>query len=331
MKKVKQIQNSARTSVDAMLAGYYFQNSKRIRYDAKHKIIYRSSNSNVSLISGGGSGHEPADFGYVGSNLLTASVNGDFFNPPKPGAIIEAIKKTDRGKGVLLIVKNFPSDMDSFTKAKVIAEKAGHKVEIVCVSDDHSVENTSTYSKRHRGVAGTILIHKILGALAEKGMPLSDLKNVGEQLNANLFTLGVALEGAVLPETQHPMFELNHDEVYFGVGIHGEEGYRKVPYHSSEQLAIELFNKMKHLTDWNSTETYAVLVNGLGSTTLMEQYIFTHDLSRLFKIEDVNTAFVKVGSYLTSYNMHGISLTLLRLPDPSWLTALEEYTDASHW
>ncbi|WP_423188497.1 DhaKLM operon coactivator DhaQ [Alkalibacterium sp. f15] len=328
---MKHIQNNPKQNIDAMLAGYYFEHKERISYDSDNKIIYQKNKDKVAVISGGGSGHEPTHFGYVGDGMLTASVNGELFVPPESEAILEAIKKTDTGKGALLIVKNFPRDIKAFTEAKEKACELGHKIELICVADDHSIEDNYTYKKRHRGVAGTLFVHKIIGAFAEEGMALSGLKQLGDKVSANLYTLGVALSPARVPGSDTTSFTLNDDEVYYGIGIHGEKGYRKVPYHSSEQLAIELVNKLKRLIDWSPNEEFAILVNGLGSTPLMEQYVFTNDLRRLLDLEQLHISFVKVGSHLTSYNMHGISLTLLKIADQEWINALKHQTDASHW
>ncbi|OJF95926.1 DhaKLM operon coactivator DhaQ [Alkalibacterium sp. 20] len=328
---MKYIQNNPKHNVEAMLQGYFFERKQFINYDSKYRIIHRNNKSQVALISGGGSGHEPAHFGYVGDGMLTASVNGAVFVPPSAEAILEAIKKTDAGKGVLLIVKNFASDIAVFSQAKKEAEQIGHIVEMIIVTDDHSIENDISYKKRHRGVAGTILVHKIVGSYAKEGVALADLKIIGNNVIDNLYTLGVALTPARLPGNETPSYTLDDDEVYFGVGIHGEEGYRKEPYISSEQLAIELINKLRRLNNWVPYEKYALLVNGLGSTPLMEQYVFANDLRRLFNMEQLDISFVKVGTHLTSYNMQGISLTLLKIVDQQWIEALNQPTDASHW
>ena len=328
---MKHIQNNPKDNVDAMLQGFLFERKQFISYDSKFKIIHRYNESEVALVSGGGSGHEPAHFGYVGDGMLTASVNGEVFLPPSTEAILEAIKKTDTGRGVLLIVKNFARDLTVFSQAKKKAELLGHIVEMIIVKDDHSIENDISYKKRHRGVAGTVLVHKIVGFYAKQGFSLSDLKSIGNSVIDNLYTLGVALTPASLPGNDTPFFELDEDEVYFGVGIHGEEGYRKEPYISSEQLAIELINKLRRLNNWVPEEKFALLVNGLGSTPLMEQYIFANDLRRLFTLEQLDISFVKVGTHLTSYNMNGISLTLLKIADQKWIEALNHNTNASHW
>lgn len=328
---MKHIQNNPKKSVRAMLNGYVAAHAHRVELDLTHKIIYQKQSSQVALISGGGSGHEPADFGYVGAGMLSASVSGDLFTPPHPEAILEAIKKTDTGSGVLLIVKNFASDLEMFTQAKTQAKKEGHQVGMVIVSDDHSIEDKYTYKKRKRGVAGTVFVQKILGYYAKNGSTLSELVTLGEAINAQLYTLGVALSPAYLPGTTTPTFTLSDEEVYFGVGIHGEKGYRKEPYTSSEQLAIELVNKLKRINHWQPHDAYVVLINGLGSTPLMDQYVFTNDLTRLFKLEQLDLALIKVGNHLTSYNMHGMSLTLLKVMDETWVKALHAPTDASDW
>lgn len=328
---MKHIQNHAKKNVRAMLSGYQAEHRNRIQLDLTHKITYQKVTDQVALISGGGSGHEPADFGYVGAGMLTASVSGDLFTPPFPEAIVEAIKLTDTGPGVLLIVKNFASDVEMFTKAKEIAEAEGHKVELVTISDDHSIEDKLTYKKRKRGVAGTVFAQKILGAYAREGATLPELVQLAETINDNLYTLGVALAPAYVPGTDAPSFTLSDSEVYFGVGIHGEKGYRKEAFKSSEQLAIELVNKLKRINHWHPNDHYAVLINGLGSTPLMEQYIFTNDVRRLLQLEQLTIPVLKVGNHLTSYNMHGMSLTLLKLADQKWIRALEAATDASHW
>ncbi|MGM0523842.1 MAG: dihydroxyacetone kinase subunit DhaK [Bacillota bacterium] len=328
---MKHIQNNPKKNVRAMLSAFHAEHSDRIQLDLTHKIIFQKVTNQVALISGGGSGHEPADFGYVGAGMLTASVSGDLFTPPYPESIFEAIKQTDCGAGVLLIVKNFASDVEMFTKAKEIAEASGHNVELVTISDDHSIEDKLTYKKRKRGVAGTVLAQKILGAAAKNGASLAELIHLAENINDNLYTLGVALEPAYVPGTDEPSFTLTESEVYFGVGIHGEKGYRKEAFKSSEQLAIELVNKLKRMNHWQPNNSYAVLVNGLGSTPLMEQYIFTNDVRRLFQLEQLTIPFLKVGNHLTSYNMHGVSLTLLKLVDSNWANALKSTTDASHW
>ncbi|GEN56103.1 DhaKLM operon coactivator DhaQ [Halolactibacillus alkaliphilus] len=327
---MKHIINEKNSAVKAMLSAYHFEHQDRLAIDTQHNIIYQKDVSGVSLISGGGSGHEPAHFGYVGEGMLSASVSGDLFTPPFPDAILRAIERTDTGAGALLIVKNFASDVEVFTEAKRLAKQKGHHVEMVIVSDDVSVDNKETYSKRKRGVAGTVLIYKILGYFKQHGLSLSELCTIADDLMPHLFTLGVALSSAALPETD-PFFSLASNEVYFGVGIHGEKGYRKEPFQSSEQLAIELYNKLKHLHRFKPGEQYAFLINGLGATPLLEQYVFSHDIKRLAHLDKITIDFIKTGTQLSSYNMHGISLSCLKITDPRFKEALRMPVAASHW
>ncbi len=327
---MKHIINHKQTAIESMLLAFQYEHQSRVNIDTKHHIIYTPKTKGVSLISGGGSGHEPAHFGYVGSGMLTASVSGELFTPPFPEAIMRAITLTDNGDGVCLIVKNFASDVEVFAEAKRQAQAKGHQVEMVIVSDDVSIDNKTTYSKRKRGVAGTVLMHKILGYFNQQGQSLQALTAIAKDVSPHLLTLGVALSSAELPHTA-PFFQLDKDEVYFGVGIHGEKGYRKEPFQSSEQLAIELYNKLKHLHQFKQGDHYAFLINGLGATPLLEQYVFANDVRRLAALDKISIDFLKTGTQLSSYNMQGISLTCLKITDPSITAALQAPVDVSHW
>jgi len=328
----KRIVNETKTMVDQMLAGFMFEQSGTLACDFDNRIVYdKQSDRRIPIISGGGSGHEPGHFGYVGDGMLTAAILGDLFVPPTPLQILEAIRIVDKGDGVLLIIKNFAADLASFLEAKAEARLEGRFVEHVIVNDDVSIENNRSFDKRRRGVAGTILVHKILGAASRDGASLVQLKEIGEAVIANLATLGVALSQADLTGESAPHFELKDDEVYFGVGIHGEKGYRKEPFISSEVLAVELMNKLKRFFLLKEVNSFAILINGLGGTALMEQYIFTDDIRRLIEIEGIEAKFVKVGNQLTSLNMKGISLTLLNLTDSRWIKWLEAPVTAPKW
>ncbi|SDC35190.1 dihydroxyacetone kinase [Pelagirhabdus alkalitolerans] len=329
---MKAIINQTDNVVSDMLNGFYFEHQHRLTYDQDHQIISEALKTNqVALISGGGSGHEPAHFGYVADGMLTTSVSGRLFTPPSVEQILKAIQMSDVGDGVLLIVKNFASDVEMFQKAKEQAVTQGHSVETVIVDDDVSIEDQTHYKKRKRGVAGTIFVYKLLGAYARNGASLDTLKKVGDHITEQLHTLGVALSPAHLPVENQSTFTLDESEVYYGVGIHGEKGYRKEPFESSEQLAVELINKLKSIYMWKPGERFACLINGLGSTPLMEQYIFSHDVKRLMEIEGLKIDFFKVGTHMSSYNMAGISLSLLKLIEADWANYLQEPTNAPNW
>lgn len=330
---MKKITNNVQNIISDMLQGFQFENDDRVCYNAKHNIIYRKdlAQQNVAIISGGGSGHEPADFGYVGEGMLSIAVSGNIFVPPTPEQILAAIHLTDKEQAVLLIIKNFQADLQNFLTAEALAKEEGRSIDHVIVNDDVSVEDDVSYNKRKRGVAGTILVHKILGAAAKEGYNLQKLKTLGNSVVQNLHTLGVALSPANNPNQTEPSFTLNDNEVYYGIGIHGEKGYRKEEFYSSEKLAIELMNKLKSLYRWKQRDKFAILINGLGATPLMEQYIFANDIRRLLQLENIDVRFVKVGTHLTSIDMKGISISLLKIEDLEWSRWLQSNVSVSSW
>lgn len=331
---MKKILNEMQHAVSHMLHGFYFEHKDRVGYDSKYEIIYRNDLRDldeVILISGGGTGHEPAHFGYVGEGMLSIAVCGPIFIPPTAEQIMGAIRMVDKHKPILLIIKNFEADLKSFLWAEAMAKEEGWTVDHVIVNDDVSVEGNDTYEKRRRGVAGTVLVHKILGAAAADGYSLPQLKVLGEEVISRLHTLGVALSPANNPSSGELPFTLGENEVFYGIGIHGEQGYRKETFHSSEILAIELMNKLKSLYRWKKGEAFSVLVNGLGTVPLMEQYVFANDIRRLCELEGLDIRFVKIGSQLTSMDMKGISLSLLKMEDTLWEKWLRKEVRAASW
>lgn len=332
---MKKIINDAQHVVRDMLAGFCFEHKERIIYETEHDIVYRRDlkemREDVVIISGGGSGHEPAHYGYVGKGMLSITVNGQIFTPPTTEQIVAAIRMVDKNKSVLLIIKNFKADLDSFLMAESIAKKEGWTVDHVIVSDDVSIEDDDSFNKRKRGVAGTVFVHKILGAAAREGYSLNQLTEIGQSVVSHLHTLGVAFSPVNHPDQERSSFILQDNEVFYGIGIHGEIGYRKEVFHSSEILAIELMNKLKSIYRWKKGEQFAILVNGLGATPLMEQYIFTNDIRRLCELEDLDIRFVKVGNHLTSLDMKGISLSLLKINDPDWEKWLKAEVEVANW
>lgn len=327
--------NDVQNIVRHMLHGFYFEHKDRVSYNAKYNLIFRKDladmGQQVVLISGGGSGHEPADFGYVGDGMLSVAVAGEIFVPPTPEQVLEAIRLVDRSRSVLLIIKNFTADVGNFLTAEALAKEEGRMVDHVIVNDDVSIEDDVTYNKRRRGVAGTVLVHKILGAAAREGCTLEQLKELGEQVTGRLHTLGVALSPANDPTKGEPSFTLQQNEAYYGVGIHGEKGYRKEVFSSSEKLAVELFNKLKSVYRWRRQDPFAILVNGLGATPLIEQYAFANDIRRLCELENLDVRFVKIGTHLTSLDMEGISLSFLKIEDPKWEAWLKADVRAAKW
>lgn len=327
-----QIINKPKDTVSQVLNGVAFVHQDKLKRVKSTGIIkYKEfKQDQVAIISGGGSGHEPAHFGYVGSSMLAASVSGPIFIPPKANEILKAIEEMNSNKGTLLIIKNFEADVASFLEAEALARAKGLKVDHVIVNDDCSIEEGS-YKKRRRGVAGTIFVHKILGAAAKEGLTLIELKELGEAVIYATNTLGVALASGKTIGSEKPVFELEKGQISFGIGIHGEVGYREEPFYSSEYLANELINKLLVQYQPEETDRLAIMINGLGATTVMEQYIFANDVKRLLELEGIEVVFQKSGNFMTSTNMAGISLTFLAIKEEKWLDYLLRKTDAFAW
>lgn len=299
------------------------------RIDDSRVVIKNAEGNQVGLVSGGGSGHEPAHAGFVGDGMLSAAVLGDVFTSPTPDQIHTAIVNADQGEGVVLIVKNYTGDILNFEMAKDMADMDDIAVEMVIVDDDIAVEN-STFTAGKRGVAGTILVHKILGAAARSGASLAEIKELGDQVVAATKTIGVALKAATVPEVGKPGFELAEDEIEFGVGIHGEPGYRREKMQESKVLASELVEKL--LADYEEVpKKVGVLVNGMGGTPLMEQFVFINDVLNLLAEKEVEVVFNKVGNYMTSIDMQGLSLTLINLKENQWVDALTSEVTTISW
>lgn len=328
---MKKIINEPTKVVDEMLNGLEFVHSDLVKRVKGFDVIQRTSEKNgkVAIISGGGSGHEPAHAGFVGEGMLSAAICGAVFTSPTPDQILEAIKQSDEGAGVFMVIKNYSGDVMNFEMAKDLAEMEGIAVESVVVDDDIAVED-SLYTQGKRGVAGTIFVHKILGNAAENGKSLSEIKELADKLVPNIHTVGLALSGATVPEVGKPGFVLDENEIEFGIGIHGEPGYRREKMQQSYDLAKELVNKL--LENFDDTEgDFGMLVNGMGATPLMEQYIFANDVRKLLDEKGINVTFKKLGNLMTSIDMAGISLTLIKLEDDEWLNALEAPVNTIAW
>lgn len=316
--------------VEEMLEGIVKSYPELVHRVEDSRVIAKNQlNEQVGLVSGGGSGHEPAHAGFVGDGMLSAAVLGDVFTSPTPDQIQLAIKEADQGQGVLLIIKNYTGDILNFEMAKELAAMDEIDVEEVVVDDDIAVEN-STYTAGKRGVAGTILVHKILGDAAKNGASLTQLKELGERVVAATKTIGVALRAATVPEVGKPGFNLNEDEIEYGVGIHGEPGYRREKLQPSKLLAKELVTKI--LSEYTEKpKEVGVLVNGMGGTPLMEQFVFMNDVLTLLNEEQVDVTFHKVGDLMTSLDMQGLSLTMVDLTETTWKEALTSHVETIAW
>ena len=329
---MKKIINKPENVVTEMLDGLAYVHSDLVHRVEGFDIIARNEQAagQVGLISGGGSGHEPAHAGFVGDGMLSVAIAGAVFTSPTPDQILEAIKEADQGAGVFMVVKNYSGDIMNFEMAQELAEMEGIDVASVVVDDDIAVEN-SLYTQGRRGVAGTIFVHKILGHAAREGKSLAEIKDLADKIVPNIHTIGLALSGATVPEVGKPGFVLAEDEIEYGIGIHGEPGYRKESMQPSRQLAEELTGKLLEAFEAKAGEPYALLINGMGATPLMEQYVFANDVASILADAGLDVAYKKLGNYMTSIDMAGLSLTLMKIEDEAWLEALESPVKTIAW
>ncbi len=310
---MKKIINDPKQVVSQMLQGIAKSNPDVILLDEAHVIAHRSKAPKVGLVSGGGSGHEPAHAGYVGKGMLDAAVAGNVFSSPDPERVLSGIMEADTGKGVLLVIKNYSGDVMNFTMAAELAEAEGHSVEYVVVKDDVAVPD-STYSTGRRGIAGTVFVHKIAGAMAERGASLAQVKRVAAKCIANVRSIGMALDACTLPEVGRPGFQLGEDEMELGMGIHGEPGIYRQKLITAHELAQTMTKMLFDDLSYQNSEV-AVMVNGLGSTPLMELYLLYNEVDAILKTHGITVHKALVGNYMTAIDMSGCSITLLRLDD----------------
>ncbi|KNH34194.1 MULTISPECIES: dihydroxyacetone kinase subunit DhaK [Exiguobacterium] len=262
----------------------------------------------VGLVSGGGSGHEPAHAGFVGDGMLAAAVCGEVFTSPTPDMVLEGIKAAHGGKGVLLVVKNYSGDVMNFDMAKELAELEDIEVDTVVVNDDIAIKK----EEDRRGVAGTVFVHKIAGAAAADGKSLSEVKAVAEKVIQGVRSIGMALSPCYMPESGKPGFELHDDEMEIGIGIHGEKGLERKAVASVDAIVKELLDRLtKEVPD----KKVAVMVNGMGGTPESELYITYKYVAEELQAHGYEIARSFVGNYMTSLEMHGFSITLLPVDD----------------
>ena len=312
---MKKIINNPNAVVSDMLRGMAKANPK-IRYLGEGvEVIARAERTagKVGLITGGGSGHEPAFGGYVGKGMLDAAVAGNVFSSPSPDRIIEGIKAADGGAGVLMVIMNYSGDIMNFKMAGELAEFDGIRTDVVVVKDDVAVPD-STYSTGRRGIAGTLFVHKVAGAAAEMGKSLEEVKAAAEKTVSNIRTMGMAMSPCILPAVGKPGFTLAEDECEIGMGIHGEPGINREKMSSAKELAEKLLQRIFDDCDYSGSEV-AVMVNGLGGTPLMEQYILYDEVERILAEKGIRIYKAFVGNYMTSLEMAGVSVTLFKLDD----------------
>lgn len=311
---MKKIINNPDNVVDEMLDGMATSQPEYLTRLKGFEIMVRTTKkeNKVALVSGGGSGHEPAHAGYVGKGMLDAAVAGPVFTSPTPDQIYEAVKAVDTGKGVLLVIKNYSGDVMNFEMAAEMAAADDIKVDRVITNDDVAVKD-STYTIGRRGIAGTIFVHKIAGAKAEAGADLADVKAVAEKVIANERSMGMALSPCTVPAAGKPSFTLAENEMEIGMGIHGEPGIHRESIKTADEITAELTDKILEENIYHAGDEVAVLINGLGATPMMELYIVSKKLQAILKDKNIKVAKTYVGNYMTSLEMAGCSITLLKL------------------
>lgn len=313
---MKKIMNTPETFVYDMCHGLAKAHPE-LEFVEKFKIVKKKeiNPDKVSLISGGGSGHEPAHAGFVGKGMLDCAVCGDVFASPSQIQVYNAIKECATDKGVLLIIKNYSGDCMNFNNAADLArEEDGIKVDAVYVNDDIAVKD-SLYTVGRRGVAGTVFVHKIAGAAAEQGKSLEEVKAVANKVIANVRSFGFALSSCTPPAKGTPIFDIGDDEIEFGVGIHGEPGRKTEKLQTADGLAKRIVKDLIEDLGLKKGEDVALLVNGFGATPLSELYLFNNSVSNALEKENIGIYKTLVGNYMTSLDMAGASVTVLRLDD----------------
>lgn len=311
---MKKIINAPENVVREMCNGIILAHPELELLD-KYKVIKKKviNKEKVSLISGGGSGHEPAHAGFVGKGMLDAAVCGDVFASPSQIQVYQAIKEASGNKGTLLIIKNYSGDMMNFKNAAYLAHDDGINVDYVKVDDDIAVQD-SLYTVGKRGVAGTVFVHKIAGAAAERGYNLQEVKAVAEKAVANVKSIGFALTSCTVPSKGTPTFQLAEDEMEYGVGIHGEPGIRREKIVSADELAERAVTSLlKELQFEDGQKEVALLVNGFGATPLQELYLLNYAVCKELAKNKVSIGRVLVGNYMTSIDMAGASVSIMKL------------------
>ena len=285
-----------------------------LRVDHEQRVVFRGDapvRGKVGLVSGGGSGHEPLHAGFVGLGMLDAACAGEVFTSPVPDQMLAATKGVDGGAGVLHIVKNYTGDVMNFEMAAEIAET---EVVAVVTNDDVAVED-SLYTAGRRGVGVTVLVEKIAGAAAEEGRPLAEVAEIARKVNSNGRSMGVALTSCTVPAAGKPTFDLPAGQIEVGIGIHGEPGRRRVPLGTAAEIAEMLVTPILADHDFTGGDGVIAFVNGMGATPLIELYVMYQEVSTLLAKAGVQVARTLVGPYITSLDMAGCSVTLVKADD----------------
>jgi dihydroxyacetone kinase-like protein len=314
---VKKLINKPEDVVTEELQGIAAANADLVRVQFNPNVIIRADapvQGKVGLVSGGGSGHEPMHGGFVGQGMLDAACPGEVFTSPTPDQMLDATKAVDGGAGVLHIVKNYTGDVMNFEMAADLAGGESIQVEAVVIDDDVAVQD-SLYTAGRRGVGATVLAEKICGAAAEDGRPLADVAELCRKVNANGRSMGMALTSCIVPAAGKPTFELGDDEMEIGIGIHGEPGRERVKLEPSAKIVERLATPIVEDLPLESGDEVLAFVNGMGGTPLIELYVVYNDLQKFLDGRGIKITRNLIGPYITSLEMAGCSITLLKLDE----------------
>jgi dihydroxyacetone kinase-like protein len=321
---MKKLINAPETVVDDALAGVVAAHGDLVRVIEPNVVVRADAPKagKVGVISGGGSGHEPMHGGFVGMGMLDAACPGAVFTSPVPDQMLAATKAVDGGAGVLHIVKNYTGDIMNFELAAEMARAEGIEVTSVVIADDVAVKD-SLYTAGRRGVGGTVLAEKIVGAAAEAGADLATVTALCQKVQDNVRSMGMALTSCTVPQAGKPTFELGDDEMEIGVGIHGEPGRTRMKIASAAEVTGMLANPILDDLPFKAGDKVLAFVNGMGGTPLIELYVIFNELKKILDARGITIARNLVGDYITSLEMAGCSITILRLDDE-----LTKYWDA---
>src|ERR1700733_68423 len=330
---MKKFINRPEDAVEEMMQGLALLHPSSARL-LGHKVIVRADaerarDQQVSVLSGGGSGHEPAHEGYIGVGMLSAAVVGEVFTSPSSDSVFAAIKAVSGEPGALLVVKNYTGDRLNFGLAAEMVRAEGISVEMVTVDDDVALRGTGQATGA-RGLAGTIFIHKLVGAAAAEGKSLAEVAAVGRAAGESLATMGVSFSAGTSPAVGRPSFELDEHEMELGLGIHGEPGVKRMRLQTAEELTETLLAEVLKHGRFGDEKRVAVMVNNLGATTEMELAIVAHHAMRFLESKRFTVERIYAGTFLSSLDMAGISITVLGVND-EWLRWLDAVTAAPAW
>jgi dihydroxyacetone kinase-like protein len=314
---MKKLINDPRDAVRESLAGLAAAHSEilKVHFDPVY-VVRRDAPvaGKVGVVSGGGSGHEPMHGGFVGKGMLDAACPGEVFTSPTPDQIEAATRAVDGGAGVLHLVKNYTGDILNFEMAAELCQAGGMRLEAVVINDDVAVED-SLYTAGRRGVGTTVLAEKICGAAAERGYDLARVAELARKVNGNGRSMGMALSACTVPAAGKPSFVLGEDEIEMGIGIHGEPGRRRMPLLPAKELVAHMAEAILGDLPFQPGDRVIAMVNGMGATPLMELYLLYHELEKILASRGIAAARRLVGDYITSLEMAGCSITLLRADD----------------